>query len=159
MLRMIMICASLLFAGLAQAADYDGTCSQSIMGEKALIAPPMMAKSIARVSPQTSVLVFEGAPGLGESLVPLRQEYESKLLEILAMYPNPSIWVGIVENMDGKGQPGLWMRVWVGILGGCFVTLTGDRVYEARGNAPTILWNAVSQWEAVHPQSRLIRVE
>jgi hypothetical protein len=142
----------------AHAASDYGRCAGSIIENSSLIAPVRPVVSSTKISPEIDVLLIKGPedPNLGDSIVPITKQYESKVHSVFESLAATSAWIGIVEGVDGNGDPALWMHVWINTQNGCVEDSVGDRVYDRRVNAPTIFWDAIWEWEKAHPLSALV---
>lgn len=141
-------------------AQEYGVCKDAISEDWArLIAPVQPIVSVTEVSPEILVMLVRDSM-LADSVIPVQQAYFSEIHFALKHYGNSEgAWIGVVEGTDGAGDPALWMRVWANTPNGCVVSQVGDRVYERRGNAPSVYWMSIRVWEDSHPESALVHAK
>lgn len=148
-----------VFLPMQVSAGTYGVCSEAIAEAKpALVAPVQPAIGVVPVTSDILVMLVENPePGFADSVVPIEQAYyEGIFLALRDHGAKNGVWIGVMEGMDGREEPALWMRVWAETPGTCVVSKVGDRVFEERANAPMVFWRAIERWEAENPESALV---
>lgn len=152
----------LTFTGIVSADDAPvatdtSDCQQVIAGMN-LIMPSVSITNAVELSDEVIAVLTPGKDYLGDSVHAVNTDYTPELhASIRDNFAEHGASIGVVEGTDGHGDPALWIYVWSQGPEACTWAMVDNRVYEERGNAPNVFWDAVRQWEDENPEGVLVR--